>query len=167
MLIIGFDPGLEGAMAVISNGEPAGEETHVEIHDLPVMSDRRALDGRKLYGILGNVIDRLGDQPRMFVIEDVRYLPGTGASGLGTASMMHSKGVIEGALGAFAGSLVLVDAKLWQRMFGIKGGKKGKGLALEAARALYPSMGYALARVKDNNRADALLIAHWARRTKT
>ena len=56
-----------------------------------------------------------------------------------------------------------VPPRVWQRWYGIK----AKGDALDKARALYPLAESHLARKKDHNRADALLLAHFGQRTMT
>ena len=179
MLIVGFDPGITGAVAALCETKHGGVTSmHAEVHDLPTNSFpvrnqttgeirvHRKLDGHGLWARLNHLLRELDSHEHevKFVIEDVRHLSGTAAGGHAMASLMHSKGVIEGVCSTFGHATFFVDAQKWQRMFGIKGGAKGKQASLEAARRLYPGLAGGLGRVKDQNRSDAVLIAHWGLR---
>ena len=67
----------------------------------------------------------------------------------------------------------LVEPRAWQRFVGLAGkGKESRErgalpAAVLTARELYPAAAHDLQRVKDHNRAEALLIAHYGARTLT
>jgi len=60
--------------------------------------------------------------------------------------------------------LIMVRPQQWQKFHGIKKGKADKELSLKIARKLFPGQKKLLARKKDHNRAEALLIADFVRR---
>lgn len=67
-------------------------------------------------------------------------------------------GALLGIVGAFGLPVTLVRPQTWKKSLGLNADEK-KSLAL--ARQLYPAASPYLKRVKDHNRGDALLIAHW------
>jgi hypothetical protein len=169
MLIIAFDPGVHGALAAIDHNHRAVEpRVNVEIHDLPtvtVQGPKRKVskvNARALNRLLAELLTRMDPiGPVQFVVEDVRHMAGADIGAFATGSLMHAKGVIEGVLGSWQYPVAFVDPKEWQADFGVRG---NKDRSLVAARNLYPGMAGSLARKLDNNRAEALLIAHWALR---
>jgi crossover junction endodeoxyribonuclease RuvC len=52
-----------------------------------------------------------------------------------------------------------VQPQAWKKLFGLNGADKKD--SLDVARRLYPALGADLARVKDHNRSEALLLAHF------
>ena len=60
-------------------------------------------------------------------------------------------------------SVIMVRPQTWQKFHGIK--KADKDVSIEIARRLFPGKQKQLARKKDHNRAEALLIAEYIRRT--
>ena len=101
----------------------------------------------------------------MLVFEDVRVqaFAGRQMSHKTESALSQARGAVQ-AIGDVAGlPLVAVQPKTWKKRFDL-GGKEDKGKAREAAVKLYPTAEPQLKRVKDHNRAEALLIAHWALR---
>ena len=74
-------------------------------------------------------------------------------------SLMRTLGAIEAVVECLRWRVVPIEPQTWKRWYGI-GADKGK--ALEAARKLYPACPD-LARAKDHNRAEALLLAHYGK----
>ena len=62
----------------------------------------------------------------------------------------------------------MVRAQAWQKHYGLEGKKREKRApgempaAILKARELYPDAAPLLQRVRDHNRAEALLLAHYA-----
>jgi hypothetical protein len=75
------------------------------------------------------------------------------------ASQFDTFGTLRAELARQAESLQFVSPQAWKKLFGVGNDK-------EAARAcclrLYPDA--PVTRVKDHNRAEAILVAHWLRR---
>lgn len=158
MIAIGIDIGLTGAVGAVDQ-----RGTGV-VHDLPTLPDgeRRRLDGRGLYELLRHLVP-VGE-PCVVVIEDIRPRPMGNAGQHGNTmhsqgSLMRSRGIVEAVLDVARLQAHAVQPQTWKRHYALL--KAEKGASLEKARALYPLLQSRLARVKDHNRAEALLLAHW------
>jgi len=160
-LILGVDPGLKGAACVLECAD--GNPSVLLLADLPVVrfSDGRVknrLDGASLAQMLAPFA---GDV-RMAVVERVGARPGEAASG--AFSFGYTSGVIAGALGALEIPITLVQPAVWKRAMGLASADK------DAARAraieLFPVLASDLARKKDHDRAEAVLMAEHGRRTQ-
>ena len=152
-MIVGIDPGLTGAIAVL-NG------TRIEhVSDMPTTSagvasraKARMMDAYALASILR--IHAM-DADRV-VVERVSAHPGQGVSAM--FSLGHSAGVIVGVCGALGLRVVYVPAQQWKREFGLIG--KEKVASAAKAVELWGCCDL-LRRKKDHGRADAMLIAAW------
>ena len=160
MITIGIDIGVCGAIAAV---DALG--TH-SVEDLPTVPDGkvRRIDGRGLILLIRGMVP-VG-QPALIVFEDVRARPLGNAGAHGNTmhsqgSMMRSRGIVEAVVDITRIESSVVQPQTWKRFFGLL--KSEKGASLDKARALYPAALPQLARAKDHNRAEALLIAHWAR----
>lgn len=157
MITIGIDIGLTGAVALID------AERQV-LEDIPTTNDARGkrLDGWRLIRLLRELAPvQLAAQ---VVFEDVRPRPNParGTSIITEGSLMRSRGIVEAVLDIMRPAHVhIVTPQAWKRHFGLIGAKKDG--ARELALKLYPQTSGVLARKKDHNRADALLLAHYAK----
>jgi hypothetical protein len=171
-IVIGIDIGMTGAVAAVG---PAG----AQVHDLPVTADGPArmkavpggkavkqslrLCGRGLRELLQRLVP--AGETALVLFEDVKPRPmGNGNSHGNTmhsqGSLMRSRGIVEGVLDGLSWvEARAVTPQAWKRHFGLIGEAKGDSRA--RARALYPALAGELARVKDHNRAESLLIAHY------
>jgi crossover junction endodeoxyribonuclease RuvC len=151
-LFLGCDPGLTGAIALLNEN---GSLHSVE--DLPVMA--RSKSGRVKNEIdaaaLARFIRPRAPDIKLAVVEQVGSMPGQGVASV--FSMGHTAGCITGVLQALDIPLRLVPPAVWKRAAGISA---DKNLARSEAIRLYPSA--PLDRVKDHNRAEALLLARYA-----
>lgn len=152
MIVIGIDIGLTGAVA------RAGEAPIVR--DIPLTTDRR-INGRALVHMLRDMVP--SNEAAMVVIEDVRPRPNPkrGTSIVTEGSLMRSRGAIEAVVDITGWRLAVVQPQTWKRHFGLL--KTEKRASLEKARMLFPGAAADLKRVKDHNRGEALLIAHYGR----
>jgi crossover junction endodeoxyribonuclease RuvC len=166
-MIVGIDPGLTGALAVLTD-----DGGFFEVHDLPVMLRpmgglvRQQMDGAALAELMRELEARLPADERgkpVVIVEDVGQIrPGRGVSS--QASLVHGLGVIEGVLSTLGWSMLPVTPQVWKRRAGLKQSgaltdTQKKAASLSLARTLYPDA--SLDRVKDHGRADALLIARY------
>lgn len=150
MKVMSIDPGLSGAMAVFDG------ETLIDIVDTPVHSlvrnnkTKRQISGSGLAAIFRDC------KPAHVIVEKVSAMPGQGVTSM--FSFGRSFGLIEGILAAFEIPATYVTPSVWTK--GI-----GRGVGKDASRAraceLYPSHQKSFARVKDDGRADAVLIGAW------
>ena len=146
--ILGIDPGLSGALAIIS-----GDELHVL--DMPVAEVRgkRVIDAARLAHLV-----KLGFpyMPNHVVLEHVQGVQGSGATS--AFSFGRGFGLVEGVISALGFPLTLVRPQSWTKAIGVS---RDKGEHRLVASRLWPRHADLFARVKDDGRADAALLAHW------
>ncbi len=157
MIVIGIDPGLTGACAVLDhNGLRA-------VFDLPTMDIpdvgpkalvKRKLDGRTLRKQLLETC--AANEPVLAVVEAVGVMAGKNNSIQTQGSLLRTLGAVENTLECLNLVVVYAPPKVWKGFYGLKAEKNE---ARVIAQALYPDA--PLKRVKDHNRAEAVLIAHW------
>jgi len=142
---LGIDPGATGCAALIHDGG----------HDLFDWPGDPAL-----------VVPRLADwlarfEIKLAALEKVGAMPGQGVVSMFTFG--QNVGVWHGILAALSIPYVCPRPQEWQRgLLDRKAGKDTKTASLATARRLFPDAD--LGRKKDHGRADALLLAWWARR---
>lgn len=156
--IIGIDPGLTGAIALL-------HPIHLSVYDIPVEytpgGKGRQICVPKLHGLVGHV----SDFAVVAVMERVRAMPrktGGREVKMGAQSMFNF-GDTFGCLRTVAelgiASLTIVEPAVWKRRAGLIG--KDKDAARELAIELFPELADQLKRKKDHGRAEALLIARF------
>ncbi len=142
---LGIDPGATGCAALIHDGG----------HDLFDWPGDPAL-----------VVPRLADwlarfEIKLAALEKVHAMPGQGVVSMFTFG--QNVGAWHGILAAMAIPFITPRPQEWQKgIVDRKAGKDTKAAALATARRLFPDAD--LGRKKDHGRADALLLAWWARR---
>lgn len=154
-VLCGIDPGLSGAVGFITE---AGE--FVAVHDmpnLPATTGRRQIDAAALAGILRQ------HAPAFTLVERVGARPGEGPTG--AFSFGHSFGSITAVLAALGLAHDLVQPAVWKRRAGIPPGAD-KAASIAVCKRLLPSAADHLTRVKDDGRAEALLLALHGRATR-
>jgi crossover junction endodeoxyribonuclease RuvC len=149
MMILGIDPGLDGAIAILNE---SGEL--VSIHDMPTLEDgakgRRAVNPALFASII------YGSHATLAYCELVGPRPTdstTGAFGFG-----RSRGIIEGVLAAAGIPLAMIAPPVWKRASNIAPGKENKDSARSVAISRWPSQAALFARKGDCDRAEAALI---------
>jgi crossover junction endodeoxyribonuclease RuvC len=148
VIIIGIDPGLTGACALLggSGGDMLG------LFDLPVARDHKRtwIDGRELR------LRLLPGEPyvcRTFV-EAVHAMPKQGVSS--AFQFGCGFGSIIGCLQTLGMPIEFVPPTQWKKDLNLA---REKSAALDKARLLFPAAELHLK--KHDGRAEALLIAHW------
>ena len=149
--IIGIDIGSKGALALL---DAAG--ALIEVCDMPVLLDGPKNRANVNAPLLAEIVCRW--QATRAFVEYVGARPGEGA--VGAFAFGRSRGVIEGVLGACGVPAAFLTPASWKRAIGIAPGKDG---AKDAGRAeairRWPGQAALFARVKDDGRAEAALIA--------
>ena len=149
MKVVGIDPGMTGAWAVL-NGEA------YTVSDLPLMRDK-ALAWIDCDTLMSELMGwRAGDNLMTCYIERQSARPGQGVMRVFHSGMVF--GSIIAACQAAACRVEFVSAGAWKRALGLSSDKRA---SLDKARLLFPHA--SLDRQKDHNRAEALLIAYYAR----
>lgn len=151
-LIIGIDPGMTGAVAILH--ADGGAET---------MELFQSADGKRV--VLPPYDFDLSGPVHVF-IEDINAIPTFGSQT--SFKMGRALGALETwADGIPGASIEYVKPLKWKKAFGLVLSKElnaneKKRVSLECARRLFP--GVDLHRAADHNKAEALLIAEYGRR---
>jgi len=151
---IGIDPGLSGAIAVLTDDT-------LQIHDMPVMTvDRNGKAKRQVSANeLAELLNLYAGKDCHVYVERVSAVSGQGVTSV--FSFGRSFGMIEGILAALKMPVTFVAPATWTRAIGRS---PGKDASRARAMELFPNYEYFFKRVKDDGRADAALIAHWGRK---
>lgn len=172
MIVVSIDPGLTGAVAVLDRLMLRA------VFDIPTMPIpgvgpkalvQRKVDGRALrQQILASCPP---DEPVAAVVEAVGVMgPKANNSVQTQGSLMRTLGAVESVLECLRLEVAYAHPQTWKKFFGLIDPKwsdtQRKAAALAKARALYPSCEN-LARAKDHNRAEAVLIGHHYLRSHT
>ncbi len=168
MLVVGIDPGLTGACAVLDHNGLRG------VFDLPTMGIpgvgpkamvQRKIDGRALLDLLLKYCPA-GEARPTIVIEAVGTMGGANNAVQTQGSLLRSLGAIETVAECMKYPVEYVSPQSWKRRYGLIDPKLSardrKAKAMETARRCYPSCAD-ISRAKDHNRAEAILIAHATR----
>lgn len=141
--IVGIDPGLTGALALLN------EAKLIDLEDMPVY-DKKA-NGRMIANIL------VAWEPDFVVIEDVHSMPKQGVAS--SFLFGFNTGIAVGAVQATTIPMVRVKSGRWKPQMGLRGKPKdaSRGLAMD----LWPAFADRFARKGDDGRAEAALIARW------
>lgn len=169
MIVLGIDIGLTGAIAkVTSDGRWAIGDIPTLAAEEPSAKAKRRIDGKGLADLVRYYVP--ADESVVILIEDVQARPigrQNGAQHGNTmqsqGSLMRSRGIVEGVLDVLRLKVHVVQPQAWKRAYGLLGAPKD--LARGRAAAFYPTAVQQLARKKDINRADALLIARYGLET--
>jgi|TARA_R110000772_G_scaffold255854_1_gene372173 crossover junction endodeoxyribonuclease RuvC len=152
MLIYGVDPGFTGAVSIYDT-----ELNSLIVHDIPVIKSPKGktlINLPKLLSILGNGQNRLS----LAAVELVSAMPNQGVSS--TFRFGQGFGQLEMALVASALPLKYVRPQQWKKYFGLT---KDKNQSRELAMERFPNNADLFKRKKDDGRAEAALIALYAK----
>ena len=161
---IGIDPGLSGAVGVI------GDSGEIWVYDTPTVILARGPKGTRREYSVGEMAQLLrqwrqgGVDVVAAALEMVQARPGEAVQrGLLTG---RGRGIWEGILGTLELPYQRVCAVSWKRRIfagsGLPTGDKNASRVL--AQQLFPAAAPELKRVKDDGRAEALLLAQWIKR---
>jgi crossover junction endodeoxyribonuclease RuvC len=156
-VIIGVDPGLSGAVAVLAH---AG--AFVGVYDTPVLTLRTSRGHRAEYDTVGmaSLLRPYVDQHVHVVIEESQAMPGQGVRSMFTTG--YGYGLWLGILAALQVPYTPVRPVVWKKAFSLG---KDKEQARLRAQQLFP--GADLRHKKDHGRAEALLLAWYACRQQS
>ena len=158
MKIIGIDPGLNGAVAVMQ------DKKVINIYDMPVMAEgkknKRQLNSSQLVNIIKENID-INDEVSVGV-EQVNAMPGQGVTSM--FNFGQTFGAIKGVCAALKLPIFFVRPSKWKKHFELINSSK------DASRTkvieMYPTLSGQLAKKRDVNKSDAILIAKFYFETK-
>lgn len=155
MRVIGIDPGVSGALAVISGDN--GTLRIEAVYDLPTQSEKTSSGKVRRYidpVALAALVASIGEVDKV-VVE--RLVAPPGVSGLSAYSMGATAATIATVLRLAGLSFRLVSPVVWKRGLEVPAAKDA---ARQYAGRLFKD-GAHWPRVKDHNRAEAALIGAW------
>jgi crossover junction endodeoxyribonuclease RuvC len=159
MIIIGIDPGLQGALAAYDTFL----EKFIWLEDLPTLangvSGKKMINGHAFRLTLKTIKDENPESIVECVMEQVGTMPGQGISS--AFNFGRGFGIIEGCIAAMMMPLHLVRPAIWKKAMGYTSDK-------EVIRAdmirHYPEYAEMLKRKMDADRAEAMAIALYYRK---
>ena len=159
MKIIGIDPGLSGAIAVLKNNKV------LNLFDMPIMSEgkknKRQLNSALLVSLLKDNI--LNDEEDVaVVVEQVNAMPGQGVTSM--FNFGQTFGAIKGICAALELPIFFVRPSRWKKHFELINSSKDSSRT--KAIEMYPKLSNQLAKKKDVNKSDAILIARFYNETR-
>ena len=153
MMVIGIDPGLSGAIAVLK------DKKVLCLFDMPVMAEgkknKRQLNSAQLVNIIKKNIDK--DDEISMVVEQVNAMPGQGVTSM--FNFGQTFGAIKGVCAALDLPIFLVRPSKWKKHFELI--NSSKDASRTKAIEMYPSLSDQLSKKKDVNKSDAILIARY------
>jgi crossover junction endodeoxyribonuclease RuvC len=149
--IIGIDPGVSGALAVIT------PEGNLGIYDLPTAPTENfnGIDPVELKRLLAMRIAPVFRNTVAYCEKSI-LPPKNGA--LATRSVYDCRGVIRAVLALSGIPLIYVSPKEWKKFHGLPE-KSDKERSRGFCKQIRPDLSEQLARKMDHNRAEAVLIA--------
>jgi len=153
MRAIGIDPGLSGAIAIVS-GKPGSLRVEA-VYDLPTLADKTTAGKIRKYldpVALADLIDAIGPADR---VQCERMTAPPGVSGMAAFSMGATMATIGTVLRLRGLPFRLVSPVVWKRALDAPADKEAA--RLYAGRLFHDSTHWQ--RKKDHNRAEAALIA--------
>ena len=158
MKIIGIDPGLSGGIAVLENNKV------LDIFDMPVMSEckknKRQLNSAQLVKLIKDNISK--NEEVSVVVEQVNAMPGQGVTSM--FNFGQTFGAIKGVCAALGLPIFFVRPAKCKKHFELINSSKDSSRT--KAIEMYPSLSNDLAKKKDVNKSDAILIARFYSETR-
>jgi len=159
MKIIGIDPGLNGAIAILEDNQI------LDIQDMPVMSEgkknKRQLNSAQLVKYIKDNLDEKSKEI-IVVVEQVNAMPGQGVTSM--FNFGQTFGAIKGMCAALGLPIFFVRPAKWKKYFGLI--NSSKDASRTKAIEMYPLLADQLSKKKDVNKSDAILIARFYSETR-
>ncbi len=153
MKIIGIDPGLSGAIAVLE------DKRVLSIFDMPVMAEgkknKKQLNSAQLVNILKENTKISEDVA--VVVEQVNAMPGQGVTSM--FNFGQTFGAIKGVCAALSLPIFFVRPSKWKKHFELI--NSAKDASRTKVIEMYPSLSNQLTKKRDVNKSDAILIARF------
>ena len=151
MRIIGIDPGLSGAVAILDDLKV------FDMFDMPIMSEgkknKNQLNSAQLVKIIKKHI--LSNEDTFVIVEQVSAMPGQGVTSM--FNFGQSFGILKGICSAMQLPMFFVRPAKWKKYFNLINSQKDASRT--RAIEIFPYFSTQLSKKKDSNKADAILIA--------
>ena len=155
MLIIGIDPGISGSICFFDDGKI------LDVIEMPTMNDgkknKKQVNGSQIFNEISKRIDTLEKKQIKVVIEQVSAMPGQGVTSM--FNFGQSFGILKGICSAMRLSMYFVRPAKWKKYFNLINSEKDASRT--KAIEIFPYFSSNLAKKKDSNKADAILIASY------
>ncbi len=159
MKIIGIDPGLSGAIAILEDNKV------LNIFDMPVMAEgkknKRQLNSAQLVNIIRENTASIDEVA--VVVEQVNAMPGQGVTSM--FNFGQTFGAIKGVCAALNLPIFFVRPSKWKKYFELINASKDSSRT--KVIEMYPSLSNQLSKKKDVNKSDAILIARFYSETRS
>ena len=153
MMIIGIDPGITGSICFFEDGKV------LEVLDMPNMAEgkknKRQVNGAQIYNEIFNRTKNYSKKNIKVIIENVSAMPGQGVTSM--FNFGQSFGILKGICSAMGLSVYYVRPAKWKKYFNLINSEKDASRT--RAIEIFPYFSSQLSKKKDNNKADAILIA--------
>tara|TARA_A100001015_G_scaffold37040_1_gene40799 strand:- start:256 stop:744 length:489 start_codon:yes stop_codon:yes gene_type:complete len=158
MKIFGIDPGLSGAIAILSDNKV------INIFDMPVMSEgkknKKQLNSAQLVNLIKDYTN--DDEEKVVIVEQVNAMPGQGVTSM--FNFGQTFGAIKGICAALKLPIYFVRPSKWKKHFNLINSSKDSSRT--KVIEMYPSLSSQLSKKKDVNKSDAILIARFYNETR-
>ena len=158
MKIVGIDPGLSGAIAILENNKV------LKLFDMPVMAEgkknKKQLNSAQLVNIIKDNISSA--EHIAVVVEQVNAMPGQGVTSM--FNFGQTFGAIKGVCAALKLPIFFVRPSKWKKYFELINSSKDSSRT--KVIEMYPSLSNQLSKKKDVNKSDAILIARFYSETR-
>ena len=153
MLVIGIDPGLSGSICFFQDGKI------IDVVEMPTMiegkKNKKQVNGSQIYNEILERIKKIDKKNIKVIIEQVSAMPGQGVTSM--FNFGQSYGILKGICSAMQLPMYFVRPAKWKKYFNLINSEKDASRT--KAIEIFPYFSSQLARKKDSNKADAILIA--------
>jgi len=153
MLVIGIDPGISGSICFFQDGKI------IDVIEMPIMiegkKNKKQVNGSQIYNEILERIKNIDKKDVKVVIEQVSAMPGQGVTSM--FNFGQSFGILKGICSAMQLPMYFVRPVKWKKYFNLINSEKDASRT--RAIEIFPYFSSQLARKKDSNKADAILIA--------
>ena len=153
MLIIGIDPGISGSICFLEDGKV------IDVIEMPTMADgkknKRQVNGSQIYNEILKKLNNSKKNETKVIIEHVSAMPGQGVTSM--FNFGQSFGILKGICSAMHLPVYYVRPAKWKKYFNLINSEKDASRT--RAIEIFPYFSSQLSKKKDNNKADAILIA--------
>lgn len=159
MLIIGIDPGINGAICLFKDGKI------VDVFEMPKMAvgkkNKSQVNASQIFNEIQKAIEGEDKTKVIAVIEQVSAMPGQGVTSM--FNFGQSFGILKGICTAMQLPMYFVRPAKWKKYFNLLNSEKDASRT--RAIEIFPYFSSQLSRKKDSNKADAILIASFYHET--
>ena len=153
MLIIGIDPGISGSICFFEDG------IIKDVVEMPTMTEgkknKKQVNGSQIFNEISNRAIKIDKKDIRVVIEQVSAMPGQGVTSM--FNFGQSFGILKGICSAMQLPMYFVRPAKWKKYFNLINSEKDASRT--RAIEVFPYFSSQLSKKKDNNKADAILIA--------